>query len=144
VKAFERRLAAVLLAPDPAAALAAAARDRALPPALRRAFAQANPDGVRIAALLVARLRFERLLRACPEAEAAFDADPARFTKVFRRYHHAVAPTAFFPAAEAALFRAWISRRAARGNDVRRAATAGRAGAPVTRRSGRRPSGRAQ
>jgi hypothetical protein len=111
VSAFERRLAEILLARDPAAALAAAARDRALPAPLRRAFAAASPDGVRLAALLVARLRFERLLRACPEGEEAFAADPARFTALFRRYHQAVPPTAFFPAGEAALFRRWVRGR---------------------------------
>jgi hypothetical protein len=103
VSLLERRLVEILLAPDPARALAAAQRE----PALRRVLRRAAPDGVRMAALLVARLRFERLLRASPEAAAAFDADPAAFTAGFRRYHAEVPPTAFFPAGEAALYRAW-------------------------------------
>ena len=112
MRRFERGLVAILLAPDPARALLAAAQDRSLPASLRRAFAGACPDGVRMTALLVARLRFERLLRACPEAEAAFAAQPAAFAADFRRYHAEVAPTAFFPAGEAALYRAWVTGRA--------------------------------
>ena len=108
---FERRLVRILRASDPARALRAAADDHRLPPSLRRAFAAADPDGVQLTALLVTRLRFERLLRSCPEAVAAFAADPAAFAAAFGRYHRAVPPTAFFPAAEAALFRAWARRR---------------------------------
>jgi len=104
---YERRLVEILRAPDPARALRAAAADRTLSPSLRRAFGQADPDGVCMTALLVARLRFERLLRGCPEAHDAFEAAPAAFAAQFRRYHADVPPTAFFPAAEAALFRAW-------------------------------------
>jgi len=118
MKAFERKMVAILTAPDPGAALQSAAADRTLPAELRRAFARAYPDGVRLAALLVARLRFERLLRACPEAAAEFDADAAAFAARFRRYHAEVPPTAFFPSAEAALYRTWLGaqgrRRAAR------------------------------
>jgi hypothetical protein len=104
---YERRLVEILRAPDPGRALRAAAGDRRLAPSLRWAFARADPDGVRMTALLVTRLRFERLLRGCPEAHQAFAAAPSAFTADFRRYHAEVAPTAFFPAAEAALFRAW-------------------------------------
>jgi hypothetical protein len=106
----ERALARAMTDPDPAEALLRASRDRALPVALRRALRSASPDGVRMAALLVARLRFERLMRGCPEAEAWFDRDPAAFSRAFRRYHAEVAPAAFFPPAEARLFRAWLRR----------------------------------
>ncbi|XYH97717.1 hypothetical protein ACMHYB_59850 [Sorangium sp. So ce1128] len=99
---------AVLTAADPVAALRAAAADPALPAALRRALRGADEDGVRMSALLVARLRFERLLRGSPEAEAWFDRDPAAFSAAFRRYHAEVPPTAFFPAGEARLFRGWL------------------------------------
>ena len=61
-------------------------------------------------ALLIARLRFERLLRGCPEAEAWFETDAATFAIAFRRYHADVRPTAFFPPDEAILFRAWDRR----------------------------------
>jgi hypothetical protein len=110
-RACERALAAALRAPDPAAALARAAADRRLPAAARRALAAAAPDGVRLAALLCARLRFERLIRGCREAEEHFDRDPAGFAERFRRYHAEVAPTAFFPPAEAKLYRRWSQRK---------------------------------
>jgi hypothetical protein len=111
VTAFELRLADILRAPDPATALRAAAKDPTVARWQRRAFARADPDGVRLSALLVARLRFERLLRGCPEAEASFARDQAAFSAAFRRYHTDVPPTAFFPQAEAALYRQWVGRQ---------------------------------
>jgi hypothetical protein len=66
-----------------------------------------------MAAILVVRLRFERLLRGSPVAEEWFERDPESFAEAFRRYHAEVPPRAFFPADEAALFRAWRDRRAA-------------------------------
>lgn len=105
---FERMMARALTAPDPVAALRAAARDRRLAADLRRRLAAADEDGVRMSALLVARLRFERLLRASPTAEDWYDSHPAEFTDAFRRYHAAVPPTAFFPRAEADLFDRWL------------------------------------
>lgn len=98
--AYEKQLAAAMRARDPAAAM------RAIYPAV-------DADGVRMTALLVARLRFERLMRGSPEAEASFERDPATFARDFQRYHAEVPPRAFFPAEEAALFRAWRDRRAA-------------------------------
>ena len=97
---WEKQLAAAMRARDPVAAV------RAIHPG-------ADADGVRLSALLVARLRFERLLRGSPEAEASFDREPAAFARDFARYHAEVPPRAFFPADEAALFRAWRDRRAA-------------------------------
>jgi hypothetical protein len=97
---YERRLAAAMRARDPVAAM------RAIHPGV-------DADGVRMTALIVARLRFERLLRGSPEAEASFDRDPAAFAETFRRYHADVPPSAFFPAEEAALFDAWRDRNAA-------------------------------
>ncbi|WP_438034513.1 hypothetical protein [Sorangium sp. So ce204] len=105
---YEALVARAMTAEDPVAALRAAAEDPALPSALRKALLGADEDGVRMSALLVARLRFERLLRGSPEAEAWFDRDPAEFSAAFRRYHAEVPPTAFFPPGEARLFRGWI------------------------------------
>jgi hypothetical protein len=108
---YEEAVARAMTARDPVEALREAGRDPALPIGLRRALLAADPDGVRMAALLVARLRFERLLRGCPEAEAWFDRDPADFSDAFRRYHAEVPPSAFFPPAEARLFRRWLAER---------------------------------
>jgi hypothetical protein len=107
---FERLLAAALTAPDPVQALRSAATDPELPDELRRAMESgaAQEDGVRLSALLIANLRFERLLRGSPEAEAWFDRDPAGFSAAFRRYHQKVPPSAFFPPQEADLFRRWL------------------------------------
>lgn len=111
---YEEVLSRILRAPDPAAALAVACADPGLPPALRRALRAADPDGVALSALLVARLRFERLVRGSPEAEAWFERDPAGFGEAFRRYHAEVPPRAFFPATEAALFQEWQAGQAGR------------------------------
>ena len=78
---YEEAVARAMTAPDPVEALRGAAEDPALPPALRRALREADEDGIRMAALLVARLRFERLLRGCPEAEAWFDRDAQAFSE---------------------------------------------------------------
>jgi hypothetical protein len=104
---FERLYARALVSDDPVRALARAARDRRLDADTRRRLASVDADGVRMTALLIARLRFERLLRGSPEAERWFDSDPAGFAAAFRRYHTTVPPTAAFPAAEAALFASW-------------------------------------
>jgi hypothetical protein len=97
---YEKQLAAAMRARDPVAAM------RAIHPAV-------DADGVRMTALLVARLRFERLMRGSPEAEASFDRDAAAFARDFARYHAEVPPRAFFPVDEAALFVAWRDRQAA-------------------------------
>lgn len=101
---LETLLAAALRAPDPVAAFAAAAADPALDDAGRAALLAADPDGVRLAALLVVKLRFERLLRGSATAAADFARDPAAFTAAFRRHHLSVPPTAFWPAEEGPLW----------------------------------------
>jgi hypothetical protein len=100
-------LADALRAPDPAAALARAARDPSLPAEVRAALGAADADGVRLGALLVAKLRFERLLRGSVRAAEAFATDPAAFAAAFRRWHEAHPPIAFWPAEEG---RAWEQR----------------------------------
>ena len=107
----ERLLARALLAGDPVALLQAEADAPDCPDALRRGLHQAllRPDGIRIAALLVARLRFERLLQASPPAQLLFSADPAAFAPLFRRYHMAVPPPSAGPEADAAQFARWLA-----------------------------------
>lgn len=97
---------------DPAAVLRKAARDRRLPIALRRALRACDTDGVRLTALLIAKLRFERLLRASEEAEWLYSRDPSAFAELFQRYHRTVPARAFFPAAEAQLFREFLATTA--------------------------------
>jgi hypothetical protein len=96
-RSFQEGLAAALRATDPVRAMEG----------LGVTFVDA--DGVRLTALLVAKLRFERVLRGSSAAEAWFDSDPDGFTEAFRRYHAQVAPVAYGPAAEAEQFRAFTS-----------------------------------
>lgn len=105
----EHLLAAALTAVDPCGALTVAARDPRLSPAARDRLAAIDHDGFRISALLVARLRFERLLHGHPEVPEWLDRDASDFTETFRRYHAAVPPTAFFPTDEARTFAAWLA-----------------------------------
>ena len=58
-------------------------------------------------ALLVARLRFERLLQGSELAATWFDQDPESFTAAFRTYHRQVPLRAFFPREEARTFARW-------------------------------------
>ena len=104
----EALLAAALVALDPLDALARAACDPRLSSEAASRLAAIDADGFRITALLVARLRFERLLHGDPDAAAWYDADPSGFTDAFRRYHAVVPPTAFFPPDEARAFEAWL------------------------------------
>lgn len=104
---LERVTARALRARDPAAAFAAAAEDDSLPEELRSALRRAAPDGVRIAALLVARLRFERLVRGSAAAAERFERDPKGFADSFRRYHEAMRPEDFLPRDEARTFERW-------------------------------------
>lgn len=107
----EQIVAQALLAADPWQYVQSAVRDSGLPQGVVAALRAIDEDGLRMAALLVARLRFERLLRGSPDAEALFDADPAEFTAVFRAYHQNVPPTAHFPGEEGRLFAAWRQKR---------------------------------
>lgn len=110
---FEERVAAAMTAADPVAAVRAMAEDASLPDELRRAAraAATQARGIELTALLVARLRFERLMQGSTEAAALFARDPAGFVELFRAYHRAVAPSVFFPAQEGRLFAAWLATR---------------------------------
>lgn len=92
---LQARLANALLAPDPVASLAAESH--------------VDPDGLRIAALLVAKLRFQRLMNGSPRANEWFLRDPAAFTAAFRRYHRSVPPRALDPWGEADAFEDWCA-----------------------------------
>ena len=110
---LEELVAGALVSSDPRAALAAAAADPALGADLRGRLAGAAPDGVRIAGLLVAKLRFERLVQGSRAARGWFDHDPAGFARAFRRYHGEVAPRAEGPVQEAHAFAVWCARTGA-------------------------------
>ena len=65
-----------------------------------------DPDGFALAALLVAKLRVERLCRGCPEAEAELRQDPTSFRRKFDAWHATTPMRSFFPSEEAGLWRA--------------------------------------
>lgn len=110
---LERFLLEALRAQDPGEALASARRGEGPPLSqeLRSALAHVDPDGFRIAALLVTKLRFERLLRASSAAERLFDENPGEFARLFKRYAHEVPSSAVFPSEEATLFDLWRARK---------------------------------
>jgi hypothetical protein len=107
---LEEILVRAMTAADPAAELVRLGDDPALPVPLRRALLAVDNDGVRLAALLVAKLRFERLLRGSTEAADLFAEDPARFAQLFRRYHESTPLHDFFPAREAQRYRDFLAR----------------------------------
>lgn len=84
---------------------------RSLPEAHRAAIASADKDGIRLSAMLIAKLRLERILNGVPGAEQALDTDPAGFTAEFSAYHREVPSTAVFPWDEARSFKAWSQTR---------------------------------
>jgi hypothetical protein len=105
---LERILADALTSAEPVESIALALADPALPMAVRAQLTAIDADGLRIAALLVAKLRFERVLNASHVAAQWFERDPEAFTEAFRRYHTSVPPTELGPSAEARRFEAWI------------------------------------
>lgn len=106
---LQRLLLLACREPDPAAWLQVRMHDTelALDAGERAMLATLDGDGLRLTALLVHKLRFERLLRGDLAARAAFASDPERFTRRFDDYVANVAPTAVFPAEEGALFLMW-------------------------------------
>ncbi len=106
---YEAILSKALLAADPWTELRTAIEDPATPASVSAALANVGEDGLRIAGLLVAKLRFERIVNGSRRAAEWFEDDAARFTEAFRRYHAAVSPTEIFPSSEARCFEAWLS-----------------------------------
>lgn len=90
---YEEALAEALRAPDPVAAWRGPTVDE---------------HGLRVAALLVAKLRFERLMRGSREADAWFERDPRAMSQAFRTYHQERPVEASFPAAEGRAFEEWV------------------------------------
>ena len=66
-------------------------------------------DGLRVASIVVRKLRLERVLGGDADLRAMSDADPAAFAATFRRYAAAVPPTSNFPSEEARAFRAFLA-----------------------------------
>jgi hypothetical protein len=106
---LQRALARALTSDAPLEALREEAR--ALGPDDRAWLEGLDPDRFLLTALIVRKLRFERICRGDAKAEAWFERDPARFTEVFRAYNREVPSTEFFPRREAAAFRNWLREK---------------------------------
>jgi len=65
--------------------------------------------GVRVAALLVAQSRFQRLLHGSSRAGEWWRRDPRGFSEAFGRYHREIVPAALDPSAEASAFERWLA-----------------------------------
>jgi len=112
LRAVQELLLECLLADDPVRALADALPGAADLSAEERAWlAGLDRDGLAVTALIVKKLRFERLTLASREMQDLFDADPARFMQRYREYTAAVPPTGYFPTQEGELFRGWRDGR---------------------------------
>lgn len=104
---YEAILAQVIRARDPEAALCAAITALHAQHPVRAFLAPINKDGLRMSALLVARLRFERLLRGSRPFQRDWQREPAAAASRFSAYHEATPLLAFSPRDEANLFAAW-------------------------------------
>ena len=109
---FEQRIAMALTSAVPAMSFESLVDDERIPADLRARVAEADIDGFLITSLLVARLRFERLMQGSRRASEWFESDPAAFAAAFRRYHSEVDPIAGMPATEAELFEDWLEDQA--------------------------------
>ena len=105
---FESLLGEVLLSPNPAAALRDVSGPR--PAGWDRSVSHVDEDGLQMAALLVVKLRFERLIAASSRAAAMFDEDAEAFAATFRRYHQSVRATSPMPRDERELFERWLGQ----------------------------------
>lgn len=72
---------------------------------------QFDADGLRMTAMMVQKVRFERLTRGDPEAAAWFERDPDGFMEVYQSYVGEVGSSACFPEQEAELFCQWRQKK---------------------------------
>jgi uncharacterized protein (UPF0276 family) len=107
---FERAYGSALCARDPVAAIGRIVADRDRPDGLRRSLGAADPDGIRLTGLLIAKLRFQRVVNGSRDATRWFMRDGAGFTAAFLAYHRAELPRDHAPTSEAIRFHAWCRR----------------------------------
>ena len=94
---LQARLGRVLTADDPVAAWRELLPEHAL-----------DEAGLRVAALLVAKLRFQRLVQGSPLVNDWFARDARGFTEAFRCYHQTQPARSLDPWAEAEQFERWL------------------------------------
>ena len=108
------RIGQAMTASDPCQSFAEAAAEPVWSEPYRQALSHASAEGVRLSALLVAKLRFEALINSSAHAASTFAEDPQGFTDLFRRYHVAVAPSHRLPSEDARRFEAWVAALASK------------------------------
>lgn len=106
---FERALAQTLRAADPVRALRDLLADEHHAAwrseyGLEHLTSEDAQAGFKIAALLIAKLRFSRLMQGSRIAPTWFETDPPGFAEEFKRYHAEVPPTDFYPQGEGETF----------------------------------------
>lgn len=103
----QRVLLAACRARDPFAVLQASLASPDLTTDERAWLASIDADGLRVTALIVTKLRFERIVNGDERLGQRFDADPEAFARAFQRYSEEVAPSFIFPGEEAEAFERW-------------------------------------
>lgn len=107
LRAVSQVLAEAMQAADPAAYVRGQLERGDLSAEERAALAGVCEDGLGLARMLVAKLRFERLLLGDPRLGVEFGADPEGFSRSARAYFAATPRGRCWPREEAAAFRAW-------------------------------------
>lgn len=102
LRAFERQLAARLRGAEESGA-------ELLPQALQDCLERIDADGLRVSQMLIARLRFERLMQGSATARRWFAEDAAGFAVAFRRYAERVPCPSIHPWDEARAFAAFAA-----------------------------------
>ena len=111
LRRLERAQAEAMRADDPVRSLEEAAQREPEPEiAERLRAAAADRDGLELSCLMVARLRFERLVQGSQRAAEWFERDPASFAQAFRRFHAATPMRGLFPWEHARDFEAFLER----------------------------------
>jgi hypothetical protein len=97
-----------LLSDDPPRTLRRLAEQAADLSETERAFLRRiDADGFRLSALLIQKLRFERLTAADPALAEQFERRPEEVVALFRAYNAAVPPIVYFPEQEAGRYHQW-------------------------------------
>ncbi len=111
-ESFPAFVARAMRSPDPVARLRERIADPRLDADERERLRAIDEDGFRVAALLVAKLRFERLMQGSPLVARGFAIDARAFADMFREYHEQVPMTSPMPWEEGKAFEDWARRQA--------------------------------
>jgi len=109
LRALEGLLAEAFASGDPVRVLREARAAGRVRGALADALDGVDEDGVELSGLLVAKLRFERLVQGSGRAREWFERDPQAFTAAFKRYLRAEPPREAFPGQEGRRFETWLA-----------------------------------